>query len=255
MGCSNSRDPSIDGVDQEALTEFESELGIKNIPAETIAKVFYTYSKHGLMTKNQLDAACIDSEVNLSLHQNFLDRFSDGCHFLVKKFICLGIMLGKGEAIEKINLLFEAYSSRKSNFLSQSQLEEMITDLIEIPCITIPNYVLSLNKHDSTLRRYVSKIAITTPSMISYHTYIFTETFDKITLEQFKDKMKNDKILHLLSTKYVRIFAIQMFMNMVKPAENAMKKTKGMKKINKRAISYEKLPSEKPRIGKSNSMI
>ncbi|OMJ67401.1 hypothetical protein SteCoe_35441 [Stentor coeruleus] len=256
MGCSNSRDSSLEGIDQEALTEFENELGLKNISAETIVNVFHSYSKAGLITKNQLNAACIDSKVNLNLNQNFLDRFSDEGRILVKKIICLGILLGKGEAIEKVCLLFETYaSSRESNLLSQSQLEEMITDLIEISCLTIPNYVLSLNKHDPELRRYVSKIAIITPSMINYHTYMFTETFDRITLEQFKDKIANDKLLHLLSTKFIRTFAIQMFMNMVKPAENAMKKNKDKKRTKKSATSYEKLPSVKPKLGKSNSMI
>ncbi|OMJ69604.1 hypothetical protein SteCoe_32622 [Stentor coeruleus] len=255
MGCSNSRSDLIERVDQNLLMDFENKLGFENTSAETIVKVFHNYSKDGLMTKSQLNDACNDSEVNLNLQMSFLDKFSDGNNFLVKKIICLGILLAKGEKAEKLNLLFETYSSRKFDFLSQSDIEEMFTDLIEISCIKIPNFVLSLNKQDASLRRYVSKIAVTTPGMITYHIYIFTENLDRITLENFQDKMENEKLLHLLNTKSARIYAAKMFMNMVKPAENIMKKNKSIKKMNKRTTSYKQSLSQKRKIGKTNSMI
>ncbi|OMJ69607.1 hypothetical protein SteCoe_32625 [Stentor coeruleus] len=255
MGCSNSRGDLIERIDQDLLTDFEDQLGFENTSAETIVKVFRNYSKGGLMTKNHLNDACAVSKVNLNLKMSFLDSFSNESDFLVKKIICLGILLAKGEATEKINLLFETYSNRKFNFLSHFELEEMITDIIEISCIKIPKYVLSLNKQDASLRRYVSKISITVPSMITYHTDIFTETLDRITLEYFEAKMKNSKLLHLLNTKSARIIATQMYTNMVKPAENAMEKAKNMKQINKKTISYAQLPSIKTKIAKSKSII
>lgn len=252
MGCTNSKEFLTAEKEESIIREFENDLGFGEIKVCTIPNIFKGNSKCGLMTKMQLEYACSQAKVNLMSYDTFLSHFFDGNRFIAKKLICLGILLGQGDTNEKISLLYENYDSSRHGFMPKSAIEEIITDIIEISCIKIPAHVLKFNKLNSHLRRYTTKLSITVSSMISHHNYIFASSFDRITIEEFRDILKNDRLLHLLNSRLIRIFAMQMFYNLTRPAEKAIPNIIEVKKMDhKRNISEGSSQIKKIKYSKS----
>lgn len=222
MGCTACKGADLNTLESGVFADFEKNIGFDRLKAIEIDRILHRYSTFLKMSKTQMARAF--SEMNLSLenHSDFIEWFYDGDSYMVKRLNCLGIFLGQGDVAEKIKLLFQNFDEDASGTLSFIEIESMVSELIFVSCIAIPSYTLSLHPNNPNLRSYASKLTMLKSGMTRHFANLIMDESIEISQSEFSDCFKNKKILNLISTSRLRMYAASLYEDVIKPADIIM---------------------------------
>ena len=219
MGCSCTNRESSHGIESKYLTPLEKDLKFHLRESKEIDRVFHRNHTYNKMNNVQLQTACRALGIDLERFQSFFDRFSANDYYDMKKLNCLGILLGKGTITEKVKLVFENSDLDTSKTLSREEIEHMIESLISVSCIIIPSYAMSINGNSQELEKYVQHMFLIIRGTQRFFTSLILEKRCDINLEEFQECFTYDVVQKLLSSRTLREYAVELYANVVKPAE------------------------------------
>ena len=140
MGCCSSKSLQASTTEESIIQQFELELGLNQAESIRIDRVLHRYSSFKKMTEVQFTNACSELGWDRIRFKSFFNNFILGLCYQTKKLNCLGILLGMGSPSTKISLLFENYDDDISGTLSKSEIEKMVSHLVSVACVIIPNF-------------------------------------------------------------------------------------------------------------------
>lgn len=222
MGCSHTNAHDKNRFERPLLSLFEQNLGFSLVNVIEFNRVIRLYSDFPSMSTSQFTNAFLSIQVNTQEHKKFYEKFFEDNLISARKICCLGILLCSGEVSEKVSLMFDNYDKYCSNTLLIGKIEEMIYEIVNIVCSVIPQYVLSLNRTNQELRKYVSKLSVLVPTVVRNYVTVIMGNSGKITKNAFVEYFSQPKMVYLLNPSQLRAYMFKMFKNMVKPASLIM---------------------------------
>lgn len=204
MGCVHSRDSSL-SIEKNYFDLFEQSLGLSQHTCSYLDRIFYRFSKDGLMTHSQFKSCCKHLSINRVQHQKFFNYFKIDENYSASKLSCLGILLGSGKSPEKILLLFQNFDADCSNTLNSEEVIEMIDTLILIGNTLISEYVSILNPDNEYLKKYSLKLKLASRGYSLQISKIFLDNLKEISFKTFLQRFREVKYLKkLLTSKSLR---------------------------------------------------
>lgn len=227
MGCNDSR--SEFSEEETIITRLEETIGFKNVESAHADANFHRFSISLQLNSTQFLAATREIQLNMKdfgLIENPLTKFygnfkKKNGHYDTRKLSALGVILGKGRTSEKASILFKNYDFLISNSLDSIEMKELITDILNISLIIIPNYALDIMKDDSKkveISKYNKKLAAVLPALLKFYDYILlSDPTTDLQLDVFLKLFKSKEISMLASATKLRTFAIEEHMRVVAP--------------------------------------
>ncbi|OMJ91241.1 hypothetical protein SteCoe_6217 [Stentor coeruleus] len=218
MGCTHANTHEKNSLEKAFISLFEQSLGFTNLKVADFNRIILFYSDFPKMSTTQFFNAFQSIQVAVHEHKNFYEIFLEDNLISARKICCLGILLCNGEVSEKVSLIFDNYDKYCSGSLSINKTEEMIYEIVNIVCSIIPKYVLSLNRTNQELRKYVSKLSVLVPTVVRNYITVIMGNSKKITKANFIKYFSQPKMIYLLNPSRLRSYTFKMFRDMVKPA-------------------------------------
>ena len=203
MGCCSARDTLENSIEAKIFYRIEKDFGFYKHGCKSISDKFKQFSKHDKITYLEFKQICNALSLDEKNYFDFFSRFTDGELFLVKKLICLGILLGAGEIEDKIKILFENYDNNCSKKLTSEVVKKMLQNIIHITCSIIPSYALSHNMNNDELELYSSNLLLVSNILIKRFSQLILEGRREVSYYDFLDcfERKNEIRLLLFSSK------------------------------------------------------
>jgi hypothetical protein len=165
MGCANSRDKGPE--EEHTLSAFEQALRLYRQLTTSVDFGFRKYSHDGEVNASQFAEACQKLHVQrlntnpLPTIEAFYDRLrkANG-NIELKKILLLGVLLSRGSAHEKAQILFEIYDESDVHVLEGPTMRQMVEDLYDMSVNVLPTLVPATGKaHDSQkVKFYLERI-------------------------------------------------------------------------------------------------
>ena len=204
MGCSSNRDSSI-FIETDSLSRVEASLGIDKFSSSLFDNSIYRYSKDNKLNQKQFETLFKSLSIDLHTHAQFFSLFRIDNYYKSSKLSLLGVLYGKGSQDEKIKVLFQNYDFDCSKTLHLSEVKALVKDLLEISCIYIPEYAISLLRKDPVITKYCMNIKLACKSIQEDLVYQIIGESDSIDQFKFFDRMKERKKLKtLLESQKIR---------------------------------------------------
>lgn len=247
MGCSSNRDSSL-FIETDSLSRIESSLGINKFSCSFFDSSIYRYSKNSKLSQKQFKTLCKSLSIDCYTHAQFFKLFQTDNYFQANKLSILGVLYGKGSSDEKLKILFQNYDFDCSKTLDSCEVKALIRDLLEVSCIFIPEYVISLLSIDPVITKYCMNIKLACKSIQEDLVYQLTGEKDLIDENTFFIRMKERKKLKsLLDSQKIRRMVNLEFKKVLAPIayvdylfeHNDLDKLMIPKRTHKRSFSVE----------------
>jgi Ca2+-binding EF-hand superfamily protein len=221
MGCCAERQ-KMDIEDK--LVNFEHALGFKHLTALDIDRLSHKFSRDFKMTMAQFKVMCQELKINTnSLLYEFLMIFAnrDKEDFDIQMLTTLGILLASGTEQEKINLLFRNYDKDTSGNLQETELRQMMRDIIDIAIEKFCVYAgKKIHENDQLrLEEYRAELVKGKVLMINVYTKNFITDKESIEFQEFFCKFNDSDNSVLLNLHRIRTIGRSIVENYKKLAE------------------------------------
>ena len=216
MGCCSSRVPSWDeSLESNILTELERSLGYYNYTSKEMNEKFHQFSVEGKIHSSNFKELCSSLSLKFDKFSDLYSKFADGSAYILKKLTCLGVLLGRGEAEEKLTILFENYQNSNSKTMTSEKLKEMLDHLAFVSCSVIPGYAASQNKENEELKLYVSNLLLISNVMVNQLAQIILEDKPEISLDELiKCFKRNSDVENIVNSNRLREYGNGLYLNL-----------------------------------------
>ena len=209
---------------EDKLVNFEHALGFKHLTALDIDRLSHKFSRDFKMTMAQFKVMCQELKINTnSLLYEFLMIFlnREKEDFDIQMLTTLGILLASGTEQEKISLLFRNYDKDTSGTLQETELRQMMRDIIEIAIEKICIYASKkIHEHDQLrLEEYRAELVKGKILMINVYTKNFITDKASIEFQEFFCKFNDSDNSVLLNLHRIRTIGRSIVENYKKLAE------------------------------------
>ena len=217
MGCACIIEHPPDS-ENHSFTQAESHIGFGKLRSIYIDRVLHRHSSNFVISKKQLSLICKELAIDEDSLQSFFKMFYKNRGYELLRLSCLGILLGQGSLNEKAMLLFENYDYDTSKTLSKDEVKIMITDILTISCIIIPNYSLEL-RFSPELYKYSTNLKMVVSGLINHFTDKIVEDKSELNPDEFVECIKNNDLKILVSSIDIRNYAYEVYLRISKSAE------------------------------------
>lgn len=210
MGCSSSRSKTF-FPDEEILIE-ESELlfNFSMLHPKHLIELFTSYSVNSQISESNLQIALSDlfSSPNMSMqiYSKFLFRGS----YSLKKLNTLAILLGTCRFPSRLKMLFTNYDTTQPEYLYKADIELMISHIIYIFLIVLPQICINSHQSNLKLQKYSEKFEILINSLLRYFTNLLMKSEEKIDYFMFLTAFRDKRAVKLLFGKKLRKHCIRL---------------------------------------------
>lgn len=237
MGCATSRYKEY--LDNELrIIETESRIGFSKLHSDKIDTIYKRFSVASKMNITQFMMASAQLNLNILSLENpdsalykFFHLFKENTQFSQRKLSTLGVLLGKGDAKEKARLLFKIYDVVKDNTLEDSEIHQMISDVMFVSLNALPKLaVFSLKDREKIedLEKFNRKLKSVSKTIKNYYEILIlsrhkNENYQKeesLTTDSGKKKKKKKKniAVHIKLEEFVQNFDKEPFIIFCEPA-------------------------------------
>lgn len=215
MGCCISRTPGNSDC-ENLLQNAEASLKIHFLKSKDIDRVVHRYSSNFHTSDSQFEIAFKDLKFEME-NPNIVDFFKmfylrEHYAYCVRKITCLGVLLGSGEFIEKVHLLFQNYDVDSSNSLGKEEVKLMISDIISIVFQYLLTYAMCMfdSAQSNDLEEYKKSLINIKGTISNYFLNLIFEGQDQeISLENFVRQFTQTECKFLITTSQLRIYSIE----------------------------------------------
>lgn len=213
MGCENSRVKELRTLSKlEPYTEFENKLGYIDIEVNYIDMVIHRFSYHPYVPIENLSLIFsklnLVTERNTEFYERFKVKFNSNWFYKTTELCCLGIILGSGTSNEKAKLLFRNYDLQTTCVLYRSQLELMVSEILNVFLDYIPT-AASFKLSDPSLLERTNILISVKNSLKPYFVHRFCNSSEKLKLSNYLVKFAEKEIAILINPYELRNFCIQ----------------------------------------------
>ena len=197
MGCSFCN-RSSEKIDHNSIDSIEDGLQLSNLPSNFLDSMFHSHSREKTMTLAQFQRGMNELKLDYDKYCLFYNLFIDQnlakynvMVFSVQKLSTLGILLGTCLDREKLKLLFQNYDINASKTLTRSEIECLVTDILDISIIYIPKYAYSV-LNTPNMKRHVDGFEAAFDLVKAYFINAILGELSEISLRAFL-KISNDQ--------------------------------------------------------------
>jgi hypothetical protein len=126
-----------------------------------------------------------------------------------RKLCTLGILLGQGEESEKTKLLFENYDLGGRGEIHQSDLRELVADIMEIVLILIPELAVSMFPQNKILKIEAKIMKETNDRIGKLFADFILEDCKKVDLNTFIEKLESREGMKLIRVREMQKYAVR----------------------------------------------
>jgi hypothetical protein len=212
MGCCQAHRPEPPVIEQTYYSLALRSLDLQDISSTLIDNTFHRFSYSTFTTRDQIILAYHSLGLprpNFSAvynHFQVSDTNSSSIKYSSTKFCTFGILLGAGDDLLKLKLLFHNYDKETQNLLKTKEIKQMVNEIIEIELFVLAFLAAKMFPNDGNLAKEVSKMNKVKEILIGLYVKIASPTEKDVRIEEFLERMKCEE-----GKKLVRILEIQQF--------------------------------------------
>jgi hypothetical protein len=202
MGCISPRDIPEEEVN---LTRTEARLGFGESHAFRHDAIFRKYAVNREMNQSQFNDAAsvlglkVVKKPGLENVEALLSELKVGERFRLNRLLILGLLLGRGEAKEKSNLLFEICDIDATHTIKAVGVARLIRKLFKMSVEVIPKLITPTPKE----RTYFENLIRVRAKVVEELTkLIFKAESVEMTKERFSEAFVRSELLSALLTSY-----------------------------------------------------
>jgi Ca2+-binding EF-hand superfamily protein len=209
---------------EDLIVKAEFMLNLHLLESYSIDRAFYRFSSKKYLTKKQFILACKNLKIDLKNNstKSFFIQFFDPVLklFSVRLLSTLGILLGKGESFEKVNLLFHNYDNDTNLKLSRDELSQLFEDISMISFKYLPTYAMQFADVEakSSIEKYIQDLMNMKTSVVKYYVSTVFEDLEKdeIEMSAFLKILKGTKVASMLTPALFRKYTLEIWKNIEK---------------------------------------
>ena len=209
MGCSYCN-RSSETTNHDGVESIEKDLQLSEIPSIVLVGIFQKYSSENSMTLTQFQKALRELHIDFDKYFLFYNFFKDQnlikfnvISYKPQKLSTLGILLGSCHERDKLALLFKNYDQNGYKKLSRSDIECLVTDVLEICILYIPKYAYLVLNHPA-IKRYAETLEGEFELIKTYFVNAILGTFPRITLNVFLNIFDDKNTLAIIRSQQLR---------------------------------------------------
>ncbi|OMJ92773.1 hypothetical protein SteCoe_4407 [Stentor coeruleus] len=163
------------------------------------------YSLGNKINKNQWEQIklALNFPTDFSPYENFYNSFCDDNHYQLRSLIILGILLSYGNFTDKAQLLFEIMDSESHKVLKRTDIESLVSEMVDISV----NKIRLLVEDDSKVKKYIKSLKSVKEKGKKIMLMRFCKSkMQNITKDEFVNRFYKEKCVKLLTARGIRNF-------------------------------------------------